>query len=113
MAPLFAALGVATDAAVDVGERVNAAAMPRFPWLARLLTSRSPARRMAGALVPDRLGRRLDARLKAANDRPFSPPPLPVPVRDELRGEFAPMVRLLETAISRDLSRWAAAPEPA
>lgn len=88
-------LGAGEAAFVLPGERHNRAAMPRWPWLQRLLLTpdsrikRAWRRRVPEALrAPLRQG--ISRRLLRWNERPFDYPPMAPATREELQAFYAP-----------------------
>jgi len=84
----------------------NAAALPRSRALQHFLRRPNRARRVLGALVPERWKRDFAERILRANRRPFDYPPMHAETERTLRERFAADVEHLQSLIERDLSAW-------
>jgi hypothetical protein len=104
-------LGVDPSFSPGSFQTVNPRHRVRSHRLRRFL-SRPPerARRVARAVIPQRLRRGAWARLAAANDRAVAAEPLSPALRQELQALFADEVTRLSALLDVDLSAWRAAP---
>ena len=104
-------LGVGPSRPAGRFERHNPAAMPRWPWLQRLLlTPDSRIKKMFRNSVPERyrgpLRRRISTRLLRWNERPFEYPELNDSTRRDLRDFYASHNARLRRWLHNDLAGW-------
>lgn len=86
--------------------RSNAAAMPRFGALHRLVTSNNAAKRLVARMVPRELRTRIGRSILKANQRAFAYPRISDRAFDRLRERFLPEVDALRKLIDRPLESW-------
>lgn len=102
----------AGDAELELpAERHNPAAMPRWPWLQRLLLT--PDSRIKGAVrrgLPEHVRapvrRTISRRLLRWNERRFDYPPMAAATREDLRAFYAPHNARLARWLGRELPGW-------
>ena len=104
MRDLFCFIGVDPDADVDVSTRVNESSQPRSRALRRFLVDSQLPRRVARAVVPEGVRRRVWAAAYRRNSAP--PPRLDPDSRALLVGRFRDDIERLEVIIGRDLAAW-------
>jgi hypothetical protein len=102
---VFGFAGVTPLASLDAAPK-NTAAIPRSRALQRFLRRPNRARKLLGALVPDRWKVGFATRILRANRQPFTYPPMDTKAERRLRERFAPDVERLQSLIDRDLSAW-------
>ncbi|MDQ5820413.1 MAG: sulfotransferase [Actinomycetota bacterium] len=103
LANLFGFLGVDEGFRPDVGMRYNPSGRPRSARLQRVLTQRHSLKEAAKAVIPERWGHRVIARLQPAN---LVRAPIRVETRASLVEGYNEDIRRLEHLIGRDLSHW-------
>lgn len=105
-------LGVDPSVEIDVGGRKNRAAAPRSRALMRFIARPSLLRRIATAVVPRHVRRRVVEWIRSRNVRRDVPSdPIPLEGEDHLRERYAPDVRRLEELTGRELEAWRRRPD--
>lgn len=103
----FRFLSVDETVEVDVTGKWNVAAAPRFPWLMRFVTGRSPVKRPIGRLLSPYQKRRIKEWLVFKNLRPLKEKPKMDPgIAAKLREAYREDIVELSQLIGRDLSHW-------
>jgi hypothetical protein len=105
MSRVFGFVGLPALDSLDTVAK-NVAALPRSRALQHFLRRPNRARRVLGALVPERWKRNFAERILRANRRPFDYPPMHAETERTLRERFAADVEHLQSLIERDLSAW-------
>ncbi len=110
MADLYGFIGVDPGFAVDVGQRQQAAEVPKNQSINQLLRTNNPVRSAVGtllkAVMPEEKRQRLRSRLISANSAGKEALPLSEPDRQLLKAYYREDILRLQDLINRDLSAW-------
>ena len=106
---IYRALGI-SDFLPDLSRSHNKAAAARSQVMAntvaRMLKNKGHVKRTVRRFIPHTLARGARHAILRLNEKPFTPPPMPAGLRDQLTDYFAPHNRALADRIGRDLSQW-------
>ena len=102
---IFRFIGVDDTFVPDVSERSNEGGIPRSALLQAVVMRPNMASKLAGALLPQGVRRRIRDAISRANVKRDE---IPADARERLRGELVENILDLQALIGRDLSPWLA-----